>query len=57
MRQGDNWFYPNELGKENTLTENFNVKCKHTNSKNVAKVFLSDVKTLNCVLCHENHGL
>ncbi|GFX00195.1 integrase catalytic domain-containing protein [Trichonephila clavipes] len=63
VRQADKWFDPLTLGKEidlfyssrgKPLSENINYCRKNQNSKNMSKVFFSDVKGKKCVLCQSD---
>ncbi|GFX51778.1 DUF1758 domain-containing protein [Trichonephila clavipes] len=62
VRQADKWFDPLTLGKEidlfyssrgKPLSENINCR-KNQNSKNMSRVFFSDVKGKKCVLCQSD---
>ncbi|GFX32516.1 integrase catalytic domain-containing protein [Trichonephila clavipes] len=63
VRQADKWFDPLTLGKEidlfyssrgKPLSENINYCRKNQNSKNMSRVFFSDVKGKKCVLCQSD---
>ncbi|GFX89631.1 integrase catalytic domain-containing protein [Trichonephila clavipes] len=63
VRQANKWFDPLTLGKEidlfyssrgKPLSEKINYCRKNQNSKNMSRVFFSDVKGKKCVLCQSN---
>ncbi|GFX23669.1 integrase catalytic domain-containing protein [Trichonephila clavipes] len=63
VRQADKWFDPLTLGKEidlfyssrgKPLSESIKYCRKNENSKNMSRVFFSDVKGKKCVLCQSD---